>query len=55
MDANYVSHVRCVLGCRRWCVAVAAEPCDMERHLLERLDYAANVVHNGPRRVSMLR
>lgn len=40
--------------CCRWCVAVAAEPCDMERQLLERLDYAANVVLNGQRRVSLL-
>ncbi|WIA33372.1 hypothetical protein OEZ86_006509 [Tetradesmus obliquus] len=40
--------------CFRWCVAVGAEPSDMERQLLERLDYAANVVHNGPRRDLLL-
>ncbi|WIA13224.1 hypothetical protein OEZ85_006816 [Tetradesmus obliquus] len=40
--------------CFRWCVAVAAEPCDMERQLLERLDYAANVVLNGQRREVLL-
>jgi hypothetical protein len=42
----------CAASCR-WCVAVDAEPCDMERQLLERLDYAANVVNNGQRRVSI--
>jgi hypothetical protein len=44
--------VLCAVSCR-WCVAVDVEPCAMERQLLERLDYAANVVNNGQRRVSI--
>lgn len=34
----------------RWCIATDTEPRDMERRLLDQVDYAANFQHNGGRR-----
>jgi hypothetical protein len=38
----------------RWWVASDTEPRDMERSLLQQLDYAANVLLNGKRRALLL-